>query len=146
MDCYYVVGVTTIPYPTFGVLINISKWISHTMSQLVTYHIIHALTWQKCHLNFWERNGSGCIAKIFIMCFHLFVKQFVILTASFTLQRTPITRSCSYINLQVLQKCEKCFKCCVQLHVWELQWMTCMGDGHELVHQHWTISFHKYSW
>ena len=33
------------------------------MSQLVTYHIIHALTLQKCHLNFWERNGSGCIAK-----------------------------------------------------------------------------------
>ena len=25
MDCYYVVGVTAIPYPTFGVLINISK-------------------------------------------------------------------------------------------------------------------------
>jgi hypothetical protein len=50
MDGYYVVGITVISYPRFGVLINI------VFKEDITYrvtigNIAHALTFIKCHLS-----------------------------------------------------------------------------------------------
>jgi len=68
---YYMVGVTTISYPGFGVLINIlfKEDILHTVSQLATFCIIITLTLQTYHFNLWEIKGNGCIANIIIIYF-----------------------------------------------------------------------------
>ena len=64
MDGYYVVGVTAIPYPGFGMLINIVS------KEDIAYHVIigdvpqcTCLDFTKCQLNLWEENGNGCIAN-----------------------------------------------------------------------------------
>ena len=52
MDGYYVVGVNGIPYPRFGVIINIIS--NEDIAKCFTINDIHAAlgrTSQKCHLN-----------------------------------------------------------------------------------------------
>ena len=71
------------------------------MSQLVTYHFAHALILQKFNHNHWEGNGNGCNANIFIVCLDFCSRWIPKVTNSFTLQRTPMMRSCGYLNLQV---------------------------------------------
>jgi len=75
---------------------------SNIMSQLLTCHIVHALTLRKCHLNIWERKENKCIANIFTMCLDFCVRWITIVTSSFTLQHTPTMRLCDSLNLQVL--------------------------------------------
>ena len=75
MDIYFVVGVTTIPYPKFGVIINII--FKEDNSYCVT---IGDIPQSRC-LNFielssmaLEQKGKGCIANTYTMCSKIYVK------------------------------------------------------------------------
>jgi hypothetical protein len=72
MDGYYAIGVTHIPYPSFGVIINITSKDDITyVLQLVTSRIAHALTSQKCHPRLWKE-------RIWVYCKYLcYVSRFL---------------------------------------------------------------------
>ena len=101
----WLVGVTTIPYPRFGVIINIvSKEDTRTMSQFAISHIAFALISQKKIIqSLGKKRGNGCTTNIFILCVDFCARWLSTMTSSFTLQRTPSTRSWNCLILSVLR-------------------------------------------
>ena len=104
MDGYYVVGVSAIPYPGFGVIINIVP--KHD----ITYHVTigdiphcTCLDFTKMSLHALGKKGNGCIVNIFIMCLDFCARWITRVRSSFMHLHIPITRSCDYLNLLVLQ-------------------------------------------
>ena len=64
MEGYYVVGVTTIPYLGFGVIINIvSKEDNSYRVTIIDIPHCTTQTSRKCLLTFLEKEENGCIAK-----------------------------------------------------------------------------------
>jgi hypothetical protein len=60
MDGYRVVGVIAIPYPIFGVIINIvSKELIAYRVKIGNNPIAHVWASQKCHLRLWKGKGNG---------------------------------------------------------------------------------------
>jgi hypothetical protein len=103
MDGYYVFGITAIPYPGFGVLINIVS--KDDITYRVTIGDMPHCTcpdFTKMSSQSLRKKEKWCIANIFIMCLDFYAKWIMIMTNSFMLQRIPTTRSCCYLNLQVL--------------------------------------------
>lgn len=92
---YYVVWVIAIPYPVFGVLLNIvSK--EDTSYHVTTDNIPHYTCpnfTKKNLVVLWEREGNGCIANIYTMCLSFCARWTMIVTSSFTLQCSPSTKS-----------------------------------------------------
>ena len=69
IDGYYMVGVNDIPYPRFGVLINIGS------KEDIVYHITigdipHCTCpdFIKCHLNVWEKKKIMCVLQTYLSC------------------------------------------------------------------------------
>ena len=101
MDGYYVIGVTPIPYPCLGVIINIVS------KEDNTYHVTigdilkaHVQTSPKCQLKLWRKNA--CVASTCTMCLDFCVRWISRTISSFLLQRTYTTRSCVSSSLPVL--------------------------------------------
>lgn len=67
MDGYYAIGVTHIPYPSIGVIINITSEDITYVLQLATSAIVHALTSQKCHPRLWKERDMG-VLQISLLC------------------------------------------------------------------------------
>ena len=103
MDIYDVGGVTTIPYPSFTIIINIvSRRKAPNELQYVKSHTTCALISVKCPPRFCERKGNGRTANTFTMCSNFYARWDTITISSFTLQCTPISRSYNYLGLPIL--------------------------------------------
>ena len=103
IDNYCMVGVTAIPYPSFGVIMNIvSKEdityritignIPHCTCPYFTTMSSHAL----------RKKENGCIADIFILYLGFCRRWITIVTSLFMHLHIPTTRSYDYLNLLVL--------------------------------------------
>ena len=97
-----VVAAIAIPYPRFGVIINILS------KEDISYNIIigdipHCtcpdFTKMSSHV---LGKKKKCIANIFIMCLGLCARWIMTVTSLFTLQHMPTMRSYDYLNLPVL--------------------------------------------
>ena len=77
--------------------------VSRIVSQLATSHIAHARDFTKLSSQALGKKENGRTANIFIMCLDFDARWTTRVTNSFTHLRTPTTRSCNYLNLQVLQ-------------------------------------------
>ena len=100
MDGYHVVGVTAIPYPRFGVLINIIS--KKDIAYCITIGDIPQCTCPDfIKMSTQSLGRNRCIANIFIMCLDFCARWITIMTSSFTLQHTSIMRLCDDLDLQV---------------------------------------------
>ena len=77
--------------------------VSRIVSQLATSHIAHARDFTELSSQALGKKENGRTANIFIMCLDFDARWTTRVTNSFTHLRTPTTRSCNYLNLQVLQ-------------------------------------------
>jgi hypothetical protein len=103
MEGYFVVVVTVIPYPGFGVIINIVS--KHDITYHVTIGDIPHCTcsdFTKMSSHALEKKENGCIVIIFIICLDICARWITRVTSSFMYLHIPITRSCDYLNLMVL--------------------------------------------
>lgn len=72
MDKYYAVGITTILYPCYGVVITIvsKEPLIHTKFPFPIYLIAHALTSLRCASMHLGREGNGCTMNTYTTCLH----------------------------------------------------------------------------
>ena len=69
MGRYYVVGITPISYPCFGVIINIMSKEDNTHNvKIGDIPQCPCLDFAQMSLEVWARKGEGCIAHIYTMC------------------------------------------------------------------------------
>lgn len=132
MDGYYVVGVTPIPYPRFGVITNIVFKEDIPMSQRLPcstrskvsqcHNWRHPALRKRVFTSFGKGKGNGYITNIF-MRLDLCARWIMMAISSFVLQHTPTRRSCDYLNLHVLSKLWICST---------LPWEVPHGNGHFL--------------
>ena len=103
MEGYYVVGVTAIPYPSFGMIINIVS--KHD----ITYHVTigdiphcTCLDFTKMSSQTLGNKGNRCIANIFITCSSFCARWTMRVINSFMHLHIRTMKLSAYLNLLVL--------------------------------------------
>lgn len=98
----YVVGVTSISYLGFGVIIKVVSKEDNTYC-VITGDIPQymCLDFTKMSYGALCKKGNGCIANTYTMCSNLFAKWISTTTSAFMLLCAHTTRSCILLDLPV---------------------------------------------